>query len=256
MKEILGIFTSHYSIGKSILTLDEPAEINTNKPVSIFSILKKYEIQNLYLVENTFSGFIEAYKNSKDNNINLRFGIKLIVCDDMNDKSENSRNTESKIIIWMKNSEGYKDLIKIYTKAATEGSYYKPRISWPILNEMITKNLSLSIPAHSSFLHNNILKGHQCIPIFNKTKPNIMVADMNLPFDYIIQQAHLEYAKNNKLEINEVHPIYYYNNENFKAYNVFQCIQNRSTYDKPQIDHLASKNFSFEKYMEKIGRKP
>jgi sulfur relay (sulfurtransferase) DsrF/TusC family protein len=54
-KDIIGLFSSHFSLGKSTLTLDKPEEIQDNKPISIFSIAKKYELKDIYLVENNFS---------------------------------------------------------------------------------------------------------------------------------------------------------------------------------------------------------
>ncbi len=254
MSNIIPLFSSHYSIGKSILTLEKPEGINVNKPISIIDICKTHELKELYLVETNMSGFIESYKNCKDNDISLRFGLKLIVCADLNDKSEASLNTESKVIIWTRNSAGYKDLIKIYSKAATDGFYYDPRIDWSHLNSMITDNLLVSIPSYSSFLHNNFLKGSQCIPEFTSFKPNVMISDCGLPFDSLIKKAHTEYAQNNNLDLLKTHPIYFYSNEHFDAYKVFRTIHKRSTWNNPKIDHFSSTFFNFEEFCNKTNK--
>ena len=207
--DIIPLFTSHYSFGKSILTLEKSEDIIDNRPVSIFSIAKKFNLNEIFLVENNFSGFIEAFKNAKADDVRLRFGLKLIICHDINDKSEDSFRTESKVIIWMLNSNAYKDLIKIYSKAATDGFYYIPRLDWKTLKLMWTENLALSIPSYSSFLHNNLLKNGNCIPDFGDIKPNIFYSQMGLPFDQYIEDFQKSYAFNNKLEIHETHPVYF-----------------------------------------------
>ena len=50
---------------------------------------------------------------------------------------------------------------------------------------------------------------------------------MGLPFDNLIKQIHIEYANNNNLLVNESHPIYFYNSQCLKAFQVFRCIQKR-----------------------------
>lgn len=256
----LPIFSSHYSIGRSILTLDnpdkieEPKHILDNHPVSIISITKAYKIPEIYLVENSFSGFVEAYKNCKANHINLKFGIKLVICEDILDKSDKSFVTESKLIIWMNNSKGYTDLVKLYSKAATDGFYYIARLDWKHLKDLWSDNLSLSIPAYDSFLHRNLLERYTCVPIFGNIKPNVFISNMELPFDSILRPAQIKYAEQNKLEIIECNPIYYYKKSDFKAYSVFRAINNRGSLMKPGIDNFCSNNFCFESFYNKIGK--
>ena len=240
-----------FSIGKSTLTLEKPEEILDNKPISIFSIAKANNLKEVYLVENNFSGFIESYKNSKDNNIQLKFGLKLVICNNIEDKSKESENTESKVIIWMKNSAGYSDLIKIYSKAACDGFYYYPRLDWALLQSMFTDNLFLSIPSYSSFLHNNLLKRMECVPDFGKIKPNIMVSNMSLPFDFLIKEAHTAYAKSNNLNIIEIHPIYFYGRKQLDSYLCFKAIHNRGQFSNIKVDHHSSSEFCWEEYLKK-----
>lgn len=262
MNNILPIFSSHYSFGKSILTLDKPdkvinkpEDININAPISIFSIAKAYGLKEIFLVESNMSGFVEAYQNSKEFKIPIRFGLRLTICDDIEDKSDKSFKTESKIIVWLKNSTGYKDMVRLYSKAATDGFYYIPRLSWTILLKMMTPNLMLSIPPYDSFLHANLIDNGTCVPSFGKYKPDIMFSYMELPFDMMLIDAHRRYADDNKLDLIEVNPIYYYNSECFRAYTTFRAINNKSKFLNPGIEYFCSDRFSFENYLIKTGNK-
>ena len=40
----------------------------------------------------------------------------------------------------------------------------------------------------------------------------------------------------------------------FKSFLVFRCINNKSSAEKPQIDHLSSSWFNFDQYLEKINK--
>lgn len=264
-KNIISLFTSHFTFGRSTLTTEKPEliidkknvlinspdEIEQNRPISILSIARAYKLPEVYLVEDNFSGFIEAYNNFKDNNILLRFGLKLVICNDLEDKSEESFKSESKVIIWMKNSDSYKDLIKIYSKAATDGFYYIPRLDWKTLQKMWSDNLILSIPSYSSFLHNNLLKRHECIPDFGGIKPNIMYSKMELPFDNLIADSHINYGKQNKLDIIESHPVRFYSSKQLDSYICHRAINKRGAFSKPNLDNFASDKFSWESYLNK-----
>lgn len=249
---MIPLFSSHYSPFKSILTLEEPVDIDDTKPISIFSIAKKYNLKEVFLADTKFAGFPQAYKNSKKCNIDLRFGFIVNVCRDLEDKSEENLKTEHKVIIWMLNSAGYEDLIKIYSKASIDGFYYKPRIDLPTLNQMWSKNLLLSIAPYDNFINNNCLKNNNCIVEWQSIEPILMYAeDMDLTFDSLLSKAIKEYASSYNFQILRVHPIYYFNYNCFKAYAAYRCIGNGTKYEKPNLDYFCSHEFCFESYLNK-----
>ena len=75
---IIPLFKSHYSVGKSILTLEKATEITDSSPISIFSIAKKHGLKEITLVEDSISGFIQAYSYAKDMGIKLIFGLQIL----------------------------------------------------------------------------------------------------------------------------------------------------------------------------------
>ena len=89
------LFKSHYSLGKSILTLAKAGSSEADEPSSILDIAKKLKLENLYLVDDSISGFLEAYKSCEDAKINLRFGLRLTICDDIDNKTADSRGSEA-----------------------------------------------------------------------------------------------------------------------------------------------------------------
>lgn len=248
------IFTSNHSIMRSILTLDPPKEeIKDFEPVSIFSICKLNNIKDLYLSDSNFGGFFDAYKNSKKENINLHYGIKFYCCDDITKKDEESKNKEHKVVVWALTTAGVKLLQKLYSKAATEGFYYYPRVDYNLIKEYVGKNnedLMLTIPFYDSFVFNNLMKLNcNILPDFGKIKPIFFIESHDLPFDDILKSNIKDISSFLDCPTEEVHGIYYYKNKDFKNYLVFRTFEDRNTLNKPNIEYMSSDKFSFESYL-------
>ena len=252
MAEVIPIFKSHYSLGRSILTLDSAGDREENSPVSIFDILVENKIEELFLVEDSFGGFLEAYQNSKDNKIKLNFGLRLNFLCDIDEKDEEALKSRCKYIVFAKNTKGYKRLIKIWSFAAKDGFYYAPNIDFKTLKTYWNDDdLMLCVPFYDSFLHRNTLEGATCIPDFDFCKPIFLLEDNDVPFDHLIRSRISKYVESSGCETQEVKSIYYENKEDFLAYLTFRCINNRSSLEKPNIDHMCSDEFCFESWKGK-----
>ena len=229
MNSSLPFFKSHYSIGRSILTLEKPEDRKEDGPDSIIDIAVKNNLEEVFLVDDSMSGLLEGYTNLLDEKIKLVFGLRLEMCPDITEKDEDSILNSSKIVLMARSREGYNSLIKIYSTAAKDGFYYKPRLDFKVLKTLWNKELLMVIPFYDSFLHKNVF-----------AKEN-----SNLPFDSLISSKIEEYTKD-KYETLDVRSVYYKDKKDFKAYLTFRCINNRSTLNRPQLDHMSSNEFCFE----------
>jgi DNA polymerase III alpha subunit len=240
------LFKSHYSFGRSILTLENKEENTDNSADSIFPLLKQADLKELFLVEDHFSGFLQANKNCSDLSIKLNYGLRFTICDDYKDKSEESLNSNSKVVVFAKNLKGYKRLVKLYTHASTEGFYYEPRTDWKILQKIWSDNdLLMAFPFYDSFVFNNLLTNKVCQPdLF--TEHFYFIEDNDLPFDDIVRQK-LESSQSNLISAKS---IYYSTKNDFPAYLTFRCINNRTTLSKPNLEHMSSDRFCFESWKE------
>ena len=229
------------------MTLEDKSEVD-DYPDSIIQIAKENKLKELFLVEDNMSSFLEAYTNTRNNNIKLNYGLRITITESMEDKSEESRFKNSKVIIFFKNNEGYSLLTKLYSKAAKEGFYYEPRLDYKTLSDNWSDDLLLCVPFYDSFIYNNTLKNFICVPNFSFTKPIVFIENNDLPFDFIIKNKMLNFVKENSLEVLLVKSIYYKNKKDFKSYLTFRCINNRTTLNKPEIEHMSSDSFSFEEW--------
>lgn len=247
---MIPLFKTHYSIGKSILTAEPPEKSLENGPSSIFDIYKENNLKEIFVVEDSMAGFKKMYDICQENKFIFRFGLRITLTKNINEKTDESRNSDCKFIIFILNSKGYEDIVKIISKASIEGFYYYPRIDYESLKKLWTENLLLAIPFYDSFLFMNTLYYSTCIPNISFTKPVVFWEDNGLPFDPIIQKIQQKYADKNELEFFKTKTIYYKNKEDFKAYLTFRCIQSRTSLDRPNLNHMSSNRFNFQSFLE------
>lgn len=256
----LPLFTSNHSLGRSILSLSKKDTQLTNGPDSIIDLCLDHEVDNFHLVDNTMGGFLEAYTNTKDENLTFQFGLKINLTRSRLEKSEASLKASSRYIIFAKNEEGYRRLVKIYSDAAILGSYYRaPYSDFNVLREFWDdSSLQLVVPFYDSFIFKNTLEGGECMPEFDFTEPVFFVEENELFFDSIVRKRVESFCKG-KYEIKEAKSIYYKERQDFKSYLTTRCLNARAngkktaSLNKPNIEHLSSNEFSFESWAEKVG---
>jgi DNA polymerase III alpha subunit len=244
---MIPLFKSHFSIGKSILKLSGDN--------GIFSIAKDLKLKKLFLVEDSLTGFLEAAKLSKEQGIQLVFGLRLSVCD----SKDSDQPDCHKIIILSKNDQGCKLLNKIYSLAFTsENCNLALQDLKSVWNE---EALCLAIPFYDSFIHNNCLQFSTCMPNFNFTKPVFFKENNGLPFDSVVQSQLKTFCKKKGYEIIDTKSIYYEKKSDFKAYQTYKLICNRSGWkgksssiECPNIDHCGSDEFCLESFLKNEKR--
>ena len=249
---IIPVFKSHYSLNKSILTLDQ--DHNGSGPRSIIKLIKDHELDNSFLIDDNMSGFLEAYYNSKEAEVKLNFGLRLTFCADIDDKSDASIKTESKYIIFLNKSSGYEALSRIFSTAASRGFYYIPRLDFKVLKELWSDSLDIGVPFYDSFLFNNHMKMYNCLPPGFWSCPTFFWEDNSTPFDRVYKKALFEHLDKNYPECEKIRTqsIYYEMKDDFLAYLTMRCIGKKSTLQKPNLDHLCSDEFCMESYLEKV----
>ena len=241
---MIPLFASHFSIGKSMLTLDHPSKTKSGAADSIFSIAEEFDLQEVVLVETTLTGFLKAHTTARDLNKKIIFGLKTTIC--LNGGGDAKGN--HKIIIFAKNGEGCRRLNKIYSHAFTqnEGS-----INFADLKGLWDDRLlKMAIPFYDSFIFNNTMTFDNCVPDFRFTNPTFFIERNNLPFDQLIERRVVEFAKSHGYETEETKSIYYKNREDMEAFQTYKCICGRQfqskSLSKPNLDHFGSDEFCME----------
>jgi DNA polymerase III alpha subunit len=250
--DLVPLFKSHYSIGRSILNLKSPDDVSEDGADSIIDICVKNDLESFFLVDDSMSGFLEAYSNAQAHKLKFIFGLRISVCNDLNRKDQESLKEECKYVIFARNVSGYERLMKISSQAAKEGFYYQPRTDFKQLDKLWdNEDLRLSVPFYDSFIYKNRLRGSSCSLPPKSYELDFFIENNNLPFDDLLASRIREYSEN----IINTQSIYYKDKSHFKSYLTFRAIDKRTTLSKPNLDHMGSNEFCFESWKEKNEKK-
>lgn len=258
MKDILPVFYDHSSY-KSILTWWGKDDVKSNGPQSILSMTQETKLEKVVFVSKNFATFLEAWKACKAAAIQLVFGVEFILCDDSLVHNKESQQNEHKVIIFIKNSQGYSDLLKIYSACHTnpENKYYIQRFDLKQISALWTKNLHLVFPFFDSFIANNtVVFGANIMPDLSfcgKDKTIFREVNAEHPHEELINESIDKYVDNTVIFQQKVKTIYYKSRSDFRAYMTYRAIQNRKTFKMPNIDYFCSDSFCFENWKELIA---
>lgn len=249
---MIPIFKSHYSIGKSILTLNPAGNKDSSQSDSIFDILIDNKIDTLVLVDDSPTGFLQARKYCSEYNINFIFGLRLsFLC-------EQDEDSLHKNIVFSKSSNGCKILNEIYSQSFSIESKH---CSYEILKGLWSKDdLMLAVPFYDSFLYQNTFSFSNCVPDFSFCDPVFMIENNNLPTDNLMIPVIEKYCSDFNYSTLPCQTILYKNAEDVEALQTYKCICNRNfgksrTLDKPNFHNFGSNEFSFESFLSKSKSK-
>lgn len=250
---MIPLFKSTYSIGKSILTLDDPAKAKDGGADSILSIALENKLDKIVLVEDSMIGFLDAHTKCQEHDIQLIFGLRINCCN--NRLAEDRDASKHKLVVLAKNDDGVKALTRIYSLANQESGGF---VDCAFLEANWSPDLMLCIPFYDSFIYNNNFKGMQCLPIFPFTDVTLFVEDNDLPFDQFILEKVSKWAQNFNATIQKTKSIYYKDRKDFDAWQTYKCLCNRSfgkqqSLSNPNLEHCGSDSFCWQAFQEYEG---
>ena len=248
---MIPLFKSHFSIGKSILTLEDPSSCDDEESSdSIIKIAVDNNLKRIFLVEDSMIGFLNAHKLCKKFDIHLIFGLRINCCNSLSEEKQQKDISKHKIIIFSKSDEGCRLLNKIYSEAYCKHSGF---VDCDLLsNFWQDDHLKLAIPFYDSYVFNNNFTLGKCIPNFkNFTNPSYFFERNNLPFDFLLEQEVLKISGDAIL----TKTILYKNKEDVFALQTYKCITNRAfgkeqSLSSPNLNHFGSDEFCWESFLE------
>jgi len=115
---------SHYSLLDGLPKIDE-----------LLDYVKKLGMDSVALTDHgNIYGAVEFYKKAKERGIKPIIGSEIyLAIEKMNQERPNIDDKRYHLVLLVKNEEGYKNLVKLLTRAHLEGFYYKPRVDEKLL---------------------------------------------------------------------------------------------------------------------------
>lgn len=244
---MIPLFKSHYSIGRSILTLAPPKTSLEKSSDSIFDIVLDNSIKKLVLVEDSPGGFLAARSICSEYNIDLCFGLRFnLSCDPTLDDSFH------KVIIFALNDSGCKRLNLIFSEIESNKSIDSFKV---LASHWHNEDLLLAVPFYDSFLFQNSFRFSICAPNFSFCNPVFFLESNGLPFDTPLRNIVVDFCSQNSFETYESKSIFYKNRCDLEAFQTYKCICDRKFSSKrslsnPMLEHFGSNNFCFESWLE------
>lgn len=250
---IYPIFSTSFSIGRALWSLEDPAKTKPESADSILSIVKDNNLKSIILLEDSFVCFKKALEALNKLDCQLIFGIRFNICNNNQELDPKIRDESAhKISIFAKNDSGCKQLMKLYSFAQTKCGGF---LDYGLLKERFTDDLLVVGQFYDSFIHKNALYGKKCLPDFSFCQPVFWLSDHGLPFDHILRQKTLDFATKNGYPIEETHHIYYKNQSDVEVMMTLKILTNRKmgkaqTLDRPELEQFSSDEFCWTKYAE------
>jgi DNA polymerase-3 subunit alpha len=126
---------SHYSLLDGLPKIDQ-----------LLDYVKELGMDSCALTDHgVLYGAVEFYKKAKEKGIKPIIGVEMYQAfEKMTQERPNIDDKRYHLVLLVRNERGYKNLVKLVTKAHLEGFYYKPRIDEELLKEHSDGLIALS----------------------------------------------------------------------------------------------------------------
>ncbi|MCD3244933.1 DNA polymerase III subunit alpha [Clostridium botulinum C] len=218
----------------------------------LISRAKELGMKSLAITDHgTMFGCVDFYKKAKDAGIKPIIGCEIYVSSNsMHIKRLDAENRNHHLVLLVKNEQGYKNLMKIVSKASIEGFYYKPRVDHEYLKEHSEGLIALSA----------CLAGEVSYNLLNGTKEKareiaLFYKDIFKEGFYIELQYHgidkqlrvnemlVELARELDIPLVATNDVHYIKKEDAKSHEVLLCIQTGKTLDDEDRMKYEPQNF-------------
>ena len=220
----------HLHVHTEYSLLDGYARIN-----EIFKETKKHGMDSVAITDHgSMFGVVEFYKKA------LKEGVKPIIgCEvytasrTMKDKDSIKDKTSGHLVLLAENNTGYKNLIKLVSKAYTEGFYYKPRIDYELLEKhtegLIALSACLAGDIQRLIMESSPEKARgralYLSKIFGKDNFYLELQDHGIPEQKLVNQELIKISKELGIRLVATNDVHYISKEDSKAHDILLCIQ-------------------------------
>lgn len=188
----------------------------------------------------------------------IKLGIKPIIgCEiyvtrgSRFDKSGNGKEKLAHLILLAENNEGYQNLIKICSKAWTEGYYHRPRADHELLEKyhegLIVTSACVGGEVPQAILNGDMDEARKVIEFYINTfgKDNYFLEIQNhgLPEEAAVRPVLASLAKEYGLGLVATNDFHYTKKEDARSQEIKLCISTGKTLDDPYHFHFANDEF-------------
>lgn len=204
-------------------------------------------------------GAIDFYKAARAKGVKPIIGCEVYVAPRSRFDKENRLDySPYHLVLLCKNNEGYNNLIKLVSRAFTEGFYNKPRVDTELLKEYSGGLIALSaclageIPRRLSERDYEAAKraAEKYTEIFSKENFYIELQDHGIPEQKEILPQLVSIAKELGVGVVATNDVHYINKQDAEAQNVLVCIQTNRVVGQDGNLEFPTNEFYLKSYDE------
>lgn len=200
---------------------------------------KKLNMTSLAITDHgSMYGVIDFYKTARQNDIKPIIGCEVYLAPDSRFNKTEARGVKYfHLVLLAENNEGYKNLVKLVSAAATEGFYYKPRIDKELLKKHSAGLIALSactlgeIP--QAILQNDFLRAtelaQEYINIFGRENFFLEIQNHGLEDEEIVRAGLKKLSQSLNLNLVATNDLHYVNRSDSEVHDILLCIQMNKT---------------------------
>ena len=234
---------TQYSLLDGMIRLDD-----------LFQKAKEYEMPAIAITDHgTMFGAIDFYKQACAAGIKPIIGCELYVAPrGLADRTPSpAGETARHLVVWAKDMQGYKNLMKLTSVAHLDGFYYRPRVDKALLKEC-----SQGLIASSACLHgeiaSHIVRGRmedarraarEFQEIFGEDNFYLELMENGIPEQKTANRGLMELGRELSIPLIATNDCHYLNADHAEAHDVLLCIQTGRTIEDKDRMSMSSGQF-------------
>lgn len=214
---------------------------------------RRFDMKHVAITDHgVMYGVLDWYKAAKRNDLAPVIGVEAYLAHgSMRDREQRS---SYHLLLLAENERGYRNLLKLSSKASTEGFYYRPRIDLDLLNELrdgiICTSACLGGPVAANFLEGRDQEAERYAAtlrdIFGPDSFFIEVQDHGTPEQKQTNVKLVELAGRLDIPLVATNDVHYVSREDAPIQDLLVCIQTNSTLDDPKRLKMDSDQLYFK----------
>ncbi|MBU3142517.1 DNA polymerase III subunit alpha [Clostridium sp. CF012] len=245
-RENLGSFV-HLHVHTEYSLLDGSGKIK-----ELISKTKELGMKSLAITDHgAMYGCVEFYKQAKEQGIKPIIGCEIYVAaKSMNIKEADRENDTHHLVLLVKNTLGYENLMQIVSAASIKGFYYKPRVDFEFLSKhsegIIASSACLGGEIQRNLLRDNYEKAKEIALKYRGIFKDGFYLELQyhgMQDQLKVNELLIKLSKDTGIPLICSNDTHYINKEDAKAHDVLLCIQTAKTVDDENRMRYPSDEF-------------
>ncbi|MCX5848295.1 MAG: DNA polymerase III subunit alpha [Deltaproteobacteria bacterium] len=219
----------------------------------LFKKAREYKMPAVAITDHgNMFGAIDFYQQAYKHGVKPIIGCELYVAPNkLTDRI--AGETSKHLIVLVKNTQGYKNLMKLTTASYLKGFYYRPRVDKELLKECHEGLISSSACLHGE-IADLIMQGNMegarkaaitYQEIFGEGNFYLELMENGIPEQKIANAGLIEISKELSIPLVATNDCHYLERDHAEAHDILLCIQTGKTIKDTDRMHLSTDQFYF-----------